>query len=163
MVRYGLYRVDMFTPSIASRGRPSARAGKSRSKASEPTSLRRSSRGVQAAVLPPKDIVDLERLLEVQGDALDSAYVRRELAAMMGDNDERVLRWDALVADRQSVKTAPVGRPSASMRAARCWRRPWRGCRLIHVQVVEYAMSATTCLKVATRRRVALDGRTVGQ
>lgn len=50
----------------------------------------------------PKDIVDLERLVEVQGDALDSAYVRRELPAMMGESDERVRRLDALVSARQS-------------------------------------------------------------
>jgi hypothetical protein len=33
----------------------------------------------------------------VQGPALDRAYVRRWLVEMMGEEDERVARWDALV------------------------------------------------------------------
>ncbi len=44
------------------------------------------------------DLVDLERLVEVQGPALDVAYVRKELAAMMGEDDARVRRWDELTA-----------------------------------------------------------------
>jgi hypothetical protein len=43
-----------------------------------------------------KDIVDLERLVAVR-DALDRDYVRRWLVDMMGEDDERVQRWDALV------------------------------------------------------------------
>jgi hypothetical protein len=45
-----------------------------------------------------KDIVDLERLIAVQGADLDQAYVRRWLVDMMGEDDERVARWDELVA-----------------------------------------------------------------
>lgn len=44
-----------------------------------------------------KDLVDLERLVAVRDD-LDHAYVRRWIADMMGADDERVRRWDALVA-----------------------------------------------------------------
>lgn len=43
-----------------------------------------------------KDLVDLERLVAVRG-ALDRGYVRRWIVDMMGEADERVLRWDALV------------------------------------------------------------------
>jgi hypothetical protein len=103
VVRYGPYRVDLFTPSIAF------------SREAERTRREIEIEGKRAYFLSAealavfkllffraKDIVDLERLIEVQGDALDSAYVRRELVAMMGDEDERVRRWDALVAARQA-------------------------------------------------------------
>jgi hypothetical protein len=45
----------------------------------------------------PKDLVDLERLLAVQRENLDAAYVRQQLVQMMGESDERVLAWDSLV------------------------------------------------------------------
>ncbi len=44
-----------------------------------------------------KDIVDLERLVAVRGATLDHAYVRSWLVDMMGDDDERVKRWDGIV------------------------------------------------------------------
>jgi hypothetical protein len=44
-----------------------------------------------------KDLVDLERLVAVR-EELDHAYVRRWIAEMMGADDERVRRWDMLVA-----------------------------------------------------------------
>lgn len=44
-----------------------------------------------------KDVVDLERMIAVMGGRLDRAYVRRWIVEMMGDDDERVTRWDALV------------------------------------------------------------------
>jgi hypothetical protein len=43
-----------------------------------------------------KDVVDLERLVAVR-DELDRAYVRRWIVDMMGEDDERVQRWDAIV------------------------------------------------------------------
>ena len=46
-----------------------------------------------------KDLVDLERLVAVQRGKLDTAYVRRHMVEMMGDDDERVKKWDALVAE----------------------------------------------------------------
>ena len=44
-------------------------------------------------------MVDLQRLLAVQGRRLDTAYVRRHVVEMMNEDDERVARWDELVAD----------------------------------------------------------------
>lgn len=44
-----------------------------------------------------KDIVDLERLVAVRPE-LDHAYVRRWIVDMMGEDDERTERWDAIVA-----------------------------------------------------------------
>lgn len=44
----------------------------------------------------PKDLVDLERLIAVQGDALDAAFVRRNIVEMLGEDDARVREWDRL-------------------------------------------------------------------
>jgi hypothetical protein len=44
-----------------------------------------------------KDLVDLERLVAVRPE-LDAAYVRRWIVDMMGEDDERVRRWDQVVA-----------------------------------------------------------------
>lgn len=45
-----------------------------------------------------KDIVDLERLISNQGRKLDAPYVRRWLVETMGEDDERVRKWDELCA-----------------------------------------------------------------
>lgn len=45
-----------------------------------------------------KDIGDLAQLVAVREDALDRAYIRRWLVEMMGEEDERVRRWDEIVA-----------------------------------------------------------------
>jgi hypothetical protein len=43
-----------------------------------------------------KDVVDIERLIAVQRDAIDRAYVRAWLVDMMGADDPRVATWDRL-------------------------------------------------------------------
>ena len=43
-----------------------------------------------------KDMVDLERLVAVRPE-LDTAYVRRLIADMMGEQDARTRRWDDIV------------------------------------------------------------------
>lgn len=45
-----------------------------------------------------KDLVDLERLLVNQGRQFDAPYVRRWLVETMGEDDERVRKWDELCA-----------------------------------------------------------------
>ena len=45
----------------------------------------------------PKDVLDLERLIAVQGAALDVGYIREHIVEMMGEDDVRVVRWDALL------------------------------------------------------------------
>lgn len=45
-----------------------------------------------------KDLGDLAQLVAVRRDALDRGYVRRWLVEMMGASDERVRRWDEIVA-----------------------------------------------------------------
>ncbi|HEX3595700.1 MAG TPA: hypothetical protein VHU80_11370 [Polyangiaceae bacterium] len=43
-----------------------------------------------------KDLVDIERLVAVRPE-LDRPYVRRWIAEMMGEDDERVRKWDEIV------------------------------------------------------------------
>jgi hypothetical protein len=45
-----------------------------------------------------KDLVDLERLIGSQGKKLNAPYVRDWLVATMGEDDERVRKWDELCA-----------------------------------------------------------------
>lgn len=45
----------------------------------------------------PKDLVDLQRLLEVRGSDFDTAFVRSTVAQMMGEEDSRIEAWDHLV------------------------------------------------------------------
>ncbi len=44
-----------------------------------------------------KDLGDLTQLVAVRRDALDHAYIRGWLVTMMGEDDERVRRWDDIV------------------------------------------------------------------
>ncbi len=47
-----------------------------------------------------KDLVDLRRLVALQGPALDAAWVRGHLVGMVGPDDHRVHAWDEIVASR---------------------------------------------------------------
>lgn len=101
VLRFGGYRVDLFTPSIPF----SYEAARTRRAVDIDGKYIYFLSAEALCVFKllffrPKDIVDLERLIEVQGDALDRAYVRRELVTMMGEGDERVQRWDELATQR---------------------------------------------------------------
>lgn len=98
IVHFGSYRVDLFTPSIAF-SREAERTRKRVEIDGQPAWFLSAEALAVFKLLffRPKDIVDLERLIEVQGSALDAAYVRRHVAEMMGENDERVRRWDELL------------------------------------------------------------------
>ena len=97
VLRYGPFRLDVFTPSIPF------------SWEAEKTRVRHTVDGVGVWFLAAealcvfklfffrgKDIVDLERLIAVQGRALDAAYVRAQIVAMLGVDDPRVTTWDRL-------------------------------------------------------------------
>lgn len=45
----------------------------------------------------PKDLVDIEQVLEIQGPALDRAWVREQLVEIYGLRDLRIAQWDELV------------------------------------------------------------------
>ncbi len=97
VLRFGDYRLDVFTPSITF------------SWEAERTRVRHVIEGTEVWFLSAealcvfkllffrgKDIVDLERLVAVQGTAIDAAYVRAQVAAMLGEDDARVTTWDRL-------------------------------------------------------------------
>jgi hypothetical protein len=44
----------------------------------------------------PKDWLDVEKILATQGPQLDRTYVRHWLVDAVGEEDQRVARWDAL-------------------------------------------------------------------
>ena len=46
-----------------------------------------------------KDLADVEALVQAQGASLDFAATRAQLVELMGEDDERVREWDAIVAD----------------------------------------------------------------
>ena len=97
--RAGLWRVDVFVASIPFQTEAKA------------TRRRHEVEGRSAWFLSPealavfkllffrgKDIADLERLVGVQGAAMDVGYVRSHIAEMMGEDDERTTTWDRIVA-----------------------------------------------------------------
>jgi len=99
VLRFGDYRLDVFTPSIDF------------SWEAERTRVRHTADGVSVWFLSAealcvfkllffrgKDIVDLERLIAVRAAALDAAYVRARIVAMLGEDDARVTTWDQLCA-----------------------------------------------------------------
>lgn len=99
VARCGRYRLDVFTASIpfcseAERTRVRVAIGG------------RSAWFLSAAALAvfkmlffrPKDIADLERLIAVQGNNLNTDYVRLRLVEMVGADDVRIARWEQLVA-----------------------------------------------------------------
>jgi hypothetical protein len=99
---FGGMRLDVFVPSIEF------------SREAERTRVRQAVDGQEAWFLSAealcvfkllffrgKDIVDLERLIAIQGDALDVGYVRTKIVEMMGEEDERVEAWDRLVREHR--------------------------------------------------------------
>jgi hypothetical protein len=45
----------------------------------------------------PKDLLDIERMLQIQGTAFDRGFVRHALVDML-DGDPRIEKWDAICA-----------------------------------------------------------------
>lgn len=97
IVRYGGYRVDIFTASIPF----CAEAARTRVRVpiahQETWFLSAESVAVfKMLFFRPKDIVDLERLLVVRQSELDTEYVRDQLVNIVGADDARISRWDRL-------------------------------------------------------------------
>lgn len=95
----GACRIDVFTPSIpfsweALKTRVSVKVGDSAVwfLSAEALSF------FKMMFFRGKDIVDLERLISSTGKRLDAPYVRRWLVETMGEDDERVRKWDELCA-----------------------------------------------------------------
>ena len=88
-------RIDIFTPSIpfsweASRTRVEIDGphGPMSILSAEATAV------FKLLFFRAKDLVDIDKMVAVQGEDLDRAYVRRWLVDMMGEDDERVESWD---------------------------------------------------------------------
>lgn len=93
-------RVDLFTPSIpfawealTTRRRLLGPSGQAWYLSPEAMAI------FKLLFFRSKDIVDVEKLVAVQGEDLDHRYVRQWMVDMMGESDERVVTWDRIVAD----------------------------------------------------------------
>jgi len=97
VLRFGPFRVDVFTPSVEFCWEAAR------------TRVQHIIDGVAVSFLSVealcvfkllffrgKDVVDMERLVAVSGDAIDAAYVRNKLVEMLGTDDPRVQTWDSL-------------------------------------------------------------------
>ena len=100
---WGIYRIDLFTPSIpfsweAMRTRMRVRAlGRAAwILSAESTAV------FKLLFFRPKDVIDLQRLVATMGTKLDASYVRAHIVEMMGEDDERTKRWDEIVSAAKS-------------------------------------------------------------
>lgn len=100
----GEYRVDVFVPSIPfyeearRRVRRVPFAGRTIPVLSPETLA-----VFKLLFFRPKDLVDLERLLQIRGDDFDAAFVREAVAEMMGEDDDRIPAWDRIVQASRSA------------------------------------------------------------
>ncbi len=97
--RYAGLRVDLFTPSIPfsweamrTRKRLAGPSGEADYLSAEATAV------FKLLFFRPKDLLDIEKLVAVQGLALDAPYIRRWTVEMMGEDDKCVAAWDTIVA-----------------------------------------------------------------
>ncbi len=97
-VRMGRFRVDLFSASIEFAWEAERRRVKRKVEGRDLWFLCAESLAVfKLLFFRTKDIADLQRLIAVQGSRLDTGYVREAVAGMLGEDDERIREWDALV------------------------------------------------------------------
>jgi hypothetical protein len=90
--------VDLFAPSIAFYGRAAATVQRVHIAGVAIPVLSAESLAVfKLLFFRTKDLADLESLVRDMGPALDHVSVRREIGALMGEDDERTLAWDRIV------------------------------------------------------------------
>lgn len=94
----GDYRVDVFVPSIPFYEEARRRIQRIRFLDRELPVLSAETLAVfKMLFFRPKDLVDLQRLLEIRGDQFDESFVREVLIEMMGKDDARIREWDRIV------------------------------------------------------------------
>ncbi len=94
----GGLRVDLFTPSIPFAWEAMKTRRRLRGPSGEADYLSPESTAVfKLLFFRPKDLVDVEKLVAVQGRDIDVAYIRRWMVDMMGEEDPRVRAWDEIV------------------------------------------------------------------
>ena len=97
MGRMGVFRLDLFTPSVPYSWEALRTRVRARMRDVDAWFLSAEATCVfKLLFFRGKDVVDLERLVAMQGSRLDAATVRRHVAEMMGEDDERVRTWDRL-------------------------------------------------------------------
>jgi hypothetical protein len=98
--RLGDYRVDVFVPSIPFYDEARRRRVRLRFAGRETWMLSAEVLAVfKMLFFRPKDLVDVGRMLDIQGHRFDAGFVRRWLVDMLGPDDERIPAWDRLVAE----------------------------------------------------------------
>ena len=98
VARFGAYRIDVFTPSIEFAWEAMRHRVRKEIDGQPVWFLSAESLAIfKLLFFRPKDIVDLQRLIAVQGERLDTSYIRRHLVELMGEEDERVSKWDELL------------------------------------------------------------------
>lgn len=96
----GQIRVDVFVPSIPFYDTAASRVVRAHVHGADIPVLDASTLAVFKLLFArPKDFVDLETLLRRSRAHVDTTWVRQQVADMVGDDDERVRRWDALVGE----------------------------------------------------------------
>lgn len=107
--RYVGMRIDLFTPSIPFAWEAARTARRLDSPLGQLSFLSAEAVAVfKLLFFRAKDRVDLEKLISVQGEDLDAAYVRRWVVDMMGEDDERVIVWDEMLREyAASARRAP--------------------------------------------------------
>jgi hypothetical protein len=97
VARFGDFRVDVFVPSIEFSWDALRTRVRHRIEGRDVWFLSAEALTVfKLLFFRSKDLVDLERLVAVYGDAFDAAYVRSHLVEMMGAADPRVAAWDRI-------------------------------------------------------------------
>jgi hypothetical protein len=95
----GEYRVDVFIPSVPFYAEALRRRRRVRLAHRDTWVLSADTLIVfKMLFYRPKDLVDVQRLIEIQGDAVDRGFVRQSLIDMLGPDDERIRSWDDLMA-----------------------------------------------------------------
>lgn len=94
-------RVDLFTPSIPFSWEAMRKTVRIKSALGEAAYLSAESIAVfKLLFFRPKDLLDVEKLIEVQGEDLDLAYIRDWIVEMMGEDNERTVALDNLIRQR---------------------------------------------------------------
>jgi hypothetical protein len=107
VVRLGGYRIDVFTPSIDFSWEAARTRVRHEVEGARVWFLSAEALAVfKLLFFRAKDLVDLERLIAVQGGAVDVAYVRARIVEMLGEEDPRVEAWDRLCAENMPEDSA---------------------------------------------------------
>jgi hypothetical protein len=100
LASWGPYRVDVFVPSIDFSWEAQRTVREEQVEGHAYAFLSPEALAVfKLLFFRPKDRLDLEKLVFIQGAELDCGYVRARMVEMMGEGDERVREWDRIVAD----------------------------------------------------------------